>query len=85
MTTAREVAAVNTLLQLGYTWEGGVHWKPPLGPRPMQVAVEAARIFQQERHQAAVQKEVERLRAKHARPWWRRLLDLLPFTITRRK
>jgi hypothetical protein len=31
-------AAVATLRRLGYTWCGGVEWKPPLGPKDTVVA-----------------------------------------------
>lgn len=27
----KALAAMRTLTGLGYTWEGGTHWKPPLG------------------------------------------------------
>jgi len=27
----QRIAAVKTLESLGYSWEGGVQWKPPLG------------------------------------------------------
>lgn len=34
MSDRRAAAAVATLRQLGYTWEGGELWKPPIGPAP---------------------------------------------------
>jgi hypothetical protein len=30
--TAKEAAAIRTLERLGYTYGGGVEWRPPLGP-----------------------------------------------------
>ncbi len=44
----QRIAAVQTLESLGYTWEGGVHWKPPLGKAPAVFAPgldEALRII----------------------------------------
>lgn len=29
-----EAAAVRTLERLGYTYTGGMEWRPPLGPKP---------------------------------------------------
>lgn len=30
----KRLAAVRTLEFAGYTYHGGEHWKPPLGPKP---------------------------------------------------
>lgn len=40
---ARTNAAARTLERMGYTWEGGELWKPPLGPRPDFAAWDKAR------------------------------------------
>lgn len=37
-------AAIRTLAHLGYTWEGGVQWKPPLGSRPPSATVSRATL-----------------------------------------
>lgn len=39
----RREAACRTLDHLGYTWEGGELWKPPLGPLPPRFTNDARR------------------------------------------
>lgn len=35
---AKKIAAFETLQSLGYTWQGGQLWKPPLGQPPAYIA-----------------------------------------------
>lgn len=52
---------------------------------PKRILHAAQREFQRELFNRRVQEEVERLRTRHDRSLWQRLLDKLPFTITWKK
>jgi hypothetical protein len=45
MKTATKQAALKTLQRLGYTYNGGELWKPPLGPVPDYIKKEPNVIF----------------------------------------
>lgn len=51
---------------------------------PDQIKEEARRCFERELLDDAVQEELKRLRSQHNQSLWQRLLDKLPFTLTRR-
>ncbi|MBN9356211.1 MAG: hypothetical protein J0I15_07175 [Herbaspirillum huttiense] len=51
-------AACLTLERLGYTWEGGAEWKPPLGKAPNFDLLDAARAEIEELRQQLARQEV---------------------------
>jgi hypothetical protein len=53
---------------------------PPL--RPLTPIEQARLEFQREQFDAAVEAEKVRLRVHAGRPWWRRAINRLPFTVT---
>jgi hypothetical protein len=56
----KQIAAGRTLEKLGYTWQGGELWKPPLGANPSPLLTRIAQL----------QAEVEALRKDSARLDW---------------
>lgn len=52
---------------------------------PLKVIAQAEEELRREKFREAVDAEKARLRARDSRSVWRRILDAIPFTVTRKK